>query len=183
TAVAQAAKWLKIPRGPVVVTISSSRTVDEVLKALRPTEARFLQSSPEGEGKAAAARARRAGLTARVIPDTHAGRTLLDADLVVMGADAIGPTVVNKIGSRALALLAADSKVPAYVFADRTKLVPPSIALRAVPPYEPFDASLVAAIITEDGPVRPATLRSVRSREVAKQIWRAAGFRGDPPGS
>ncbi|MFP5224379.1 MAG: hypothetical protein ACLGH3_02300, partial [Actinomycetota bacterium] len=42
TAVAQAAKWLKIPRGPVVVTISSSRTVDEVLKALRPTEARFL---------------------------------------------------------------------------------------------------------------------------------------------
>lgn len=112
-------------------------------------------------------------------------RAIGDADLVLLGADAIGPLVANKIGSRAVALLAADLGVRCYAFADRSKSLPSSIVSRAVPPYESFPAGSLTAVITEDGPLRAGDLRRIEQKEVPRALWRAAGFSGVPtePGS
>jgi len=128
----------------------------------------------------------RAGIDVTVIPDSVAALLLRDgrADLVIVGADRIvgNGDVANKVGTYALAALAAFHKVPFYVAAptstfDRSlsdgeaipietrsadevrrgfgRLTAPQDADVFAPAFDVTPAALVTAIITEQGILRP----------------------------
>ena len=65
--------------------------------------------------------------------DAALGDALVDADAVIVGADAVGPEwFLNKIGTRMLAASASQQGVPVYVVASRDKFVSPPLADRLV---------------------------------------------------
>ncbi len=127
----------------------------------------------------------RAGIPVTVVTDSMAGALMASGvvDLVIVGADAVAPdgTVVNKIGTYGLAVLADYHAVPFYVAAPSTTLEPRLEAMDIpveerddtevrscgdrllVPPdasvWNPaFDRTpphLITAILTEAGILRP----------------------------
>ncbi len=105
------------------VTLSRSAAVEGALLARRGP-ARVLESRPLGEGRALAERLRAAGIEVALYPDAAMALALDGCAAAVIGADALleGGAVVNKIGSRPFALLAAAAKVPCYVIAESLKL-------------------------------------------------------------
>jgi methylthioribose-1-phosphate isomerase len=114
-----------------------------------------------------------AGIPHAVIADSAAGSLMArgDVDLVVTGADRIAANgdTANKIGTYSLAVLAAHHGIPLYVVAPTSTLDPETPDGSAIPIEErdpaeltsrfparnpAFDvtpASLIAAIVTEDG--------------------------------
>lgn len=135
-----------------VLTHSYSSTVLAALRLRRPATVRCTISLPGGEGRLMADAI---GPGAEVVPDEAA----LDADAVVVGADAVTPTaVVNKVKTRGLAEAAARTGVPIYVLAGGTKLVGEEI-----PVTEPFEATplvRVTGVVTEEGLLSPAEARA-----------------------
>jgi len=118
----------RFPRGAEhVVTLSRSQTVLLALSSLgrtrRPSRVSVLESFPGGEGRLFAHDLRRAGLSARTVPDRAGLRVAAAADLVVIGADAVfsDMSVVHKVGTRALARTASAAGVPVVVVAGRSK--------------------------------------------------------------
>jgi translation initiation factor 2B subunit (eIF-2B alpha/beta/delta family) len=116
-------------------------------------------------------------------------------DAVLVGADAVlaDGSVVNKAGTRALALAAAHEGVPTYVAAARDKVRPDEVVhgesgdaaavydgdepVRvACPTFDRTPAALVDGVVTEDGVLDVATVR-----EVAAEHRRAAGWDRDEP--
>lgn len=149
------ARWIGTGRSLTVVTWSDSSALMSALEALAPRirEVRCGISEPGGEGSRLASRSRRRGLTASTFLDADAPRALDGADLVLIGADAIGGLIVNKVGSRMLLTLARSQGVSSYAVAASSKLLPSSISERAATgAFESFDAALLEAVITEDGP-------------------------------
>jgi translation initiation factor eIF-2B subunit delta len=112
-----------LPSRAVVLTLSYSSTV---LAALSRRDLRVVvgESLPGGEGRTTARRLSRDGITARVVPDTMMAVAAQRADCGVVGADAVTPdTVINKVGTRLLALACQDADIPCYVLADSSKFV------------------------------------------------------------
>jgi methylthioribose-1-phosphate isomerase len=125
----------------------------------------------------------RAGIPHVVIADSAAGSLMArgEVDLVVTGADRIAANgdTANKIGTYSLAVLAAHHEIPFYV------LAPTSTIDRALsdgsgipieerdatevtsrfparnPAFDVTPASLIAAIVTEDGVHRPPYVESL----------------------
>ncbi len=108
-----------------------------------------------GEGQKTARLLRRQGARVRVVPDTLMCESLAAAHLALVGADAVTPRlVVNKVGTRMLALAARDARRPCYVVADRSKWVPTSRPVPVYRPSQPFEATprrLFGVIVGEDG--------------------------------
>ena len=121
-----------VPPGARILALSRSSTVlTALLEAGRRggLEVVCLESRPGLEGRRLAEELAAAGIQATVAPDAAVATLVADCDLALVGADAIGDDgVVNKIGTRALALAARAAGVPCYVVADRTKLLPPGSA-------------------------------------------------------
>ena len=111
-------------------------------------------------------------------------------DAVLVGADAVlaDGSVVNKAGTRALALAAAHEGVPTYVAAARDKVRPDEVVhgesgdvtavydgdepVRvACPTFDRTPADLIDGVVTEDGVLDAAAVR-----EVAAGLRRAAGW-------
>lgn len=159
----------------VVATISYSSTVMRALAIGKPREVRVLESRPGSEGALLAKTLERLGVRVRLFPDSSLRRVLdekggsANADLVVLGADAVGEScVANKVGSGALAALAKQLNVEVIVVTDSTKAWPwedcsvfeensvreytvevyGSIKVRII---EAFEASLVDMVATEHG--------------------------------
>jgi len=125
-----------------------------------------------------------AGIPHAVIADSAAGSLMAlgEVDLVVTGADRIAANgdTANKIGTYSLAVLAAHHGIPFYVVAPSSTLdretpdgsgIPieerdPAELTARFPARNPaFDvtpASLIAAIVTEDGVHRPPYAESLR---------------------
>ena len=143
-----------IPQGAHVVTISYSSTVVAVL-GRHDLTVTIAQSLPGGEGQKTARLLRRQGARVRVVPDTLMCESLAAAHLALVGADAVTPRlVVNKVGTRMLALAARDARRPCYVVADRSKWVPTSWPVPVYRPSQPFEATprrLFGVIVGEDG--------------------------------
>jgi len=122
-----------------VVTLSRSRSVLGALSTLpttrRPTEVLVLESLPGGEGRGFARDLRRAGLRARVVPDSEGEKAVGTADLVVIGADAVyaDGSVAHKVGTRSLARAAFRRGVPVVVVAGRSKFTGRPALRRALP--------------------------------------------------
>ena len=136
----EAAERIAVEAAPllhgVIVTSSYSSTV---LRALGRNRARLErvfvgEGRPRLEGRATARELAQAGTPVVLVTDALASHSVVEADAVVVGADAVTASgaVVNKAGTYALALAARDRKVPFYVLADTLKLWP----RREPPPLE-----------------------------------------------
>lgn len=112
-----------------VTTISNSQTVYLFLLQLKKadvlTETYSLYSYPGGEGASFARRLSRAGIQTRLVADSQMCFAVSRSDLVVSGCDMVIPSqgVINKAGSKPLALCAARRGVGFYVVAESLKKV------------------------------------------------------------
>lgn len=164
-----AAGWALPRRGARVLTHSASSVVIATLERAGPPRIASIEctaSLPGGEGRALAARLRRMGFPARVVPDAGLARACAAAHVVLVGADAITPAaVVNKAGTMPLALTARECGVPVYALTGTSKMAPAWIwnpdraTAYDATPLEVFDA-----VVTERGPMRTAGLRRAASR-------------------
>jgi methylthioribose-1-phosphate isomerase len=147
----------------------------------------------------------RAGIPHTVIADSAAGSLMGAGEVtqVVTGADRIAANgdVANKIGTYSLAVLAAHHGIPFYVVAP-TSTLDPATATGADIPIEERDAtevtsrfparnpafdvtpaSLITAIVTEEGVHRPPFAESLprqdSERALASASWAAADQEGE----
>jgi translation initiation factor eIF-2B subunit delta len=140
-----------LPARAEVLTLSYSSTV---LAALSRRDLRIVvaESLPGGEGRATARRLSRKGITARVVPDAMMAVAAHRVDCAVVGADAVTPdTVINKVGTRLLALACRDAGIPCYVLADSSKTVSPEWPLPDLTRHRLFEATprhIFAAVVS-----------------------------------
>ncbi len=119
--------------GSLVLTYSHSAAVRMVLlRALaagRRFEVACSESRPVGEGVSLARRLALAGVPVHLMTDAALPGWMGQADLLLVGADAVMQTgVANKTGTEPLAQAARRARVPAYVLADSSKWLPPALA-------------------------------------------------------
>jgi len=176
--------------GDALVTLSRSGTVERALSSADPECLLVAESRPGGEGVGVAERRAAAGDDVLLAPDAALPWLLADGayDAALVGADTVlaDGRVVNKVGTRALALAAAREDVPLYVVAARDKISPGTDHhLETVDPATVYDgdadlsvaaplfdvtpSDLIAGFVTEDGTLDPAEVESVADdhRELA----------------
>ncbi len=117
-----------VPSGGTVLVHSASSTVRHLLEHAS-SRIRFdvtcTRAMPIGEGAEMAADLRALGFRVELIDDDAAIEVLPGMDLVLAGADAIGPTqVINKVGTAVLAGAARAVGVPFYLVAATDKILP-----------------------------------------------------------
>jgi len=119
-----------------VVSLSCSGSVVVALRAIRATRAVHVscsESRPALEGRRLAAELVAASIPVTYFSDAAVAHALGNADVVLVGADAIAPTwFLNKTGTRMLAAAATHQGVPVYVVASRDKFVGRDLAERLV---------------------------------------------------
>jgi len=169
-----------VPKGPIL-THSHSATVMAVLGRLAQRGAPIVvtESNPLGEGRTAARLLAERGLPVRLIADAQAGLFMSQMAAVLVGADTVfaDGTVVNKVGTLALALLARRARVPFFVATESLKVAPTrwkasreALALEGSPEAPPalyFDLTpprLITALITEEGVFKPRQLAPLARR-------------------
>jgi len=120
-----------------LLTHSHSGTVESVLTGLvanAPGRSKHIivtQSHPGDEGITSARALARAGGRVTLIADAACGLYMPEVHAVVIGADSVRDdgSVVNKIGSYPLALVARSQNVPVYVLCEMLKIAPTSLPL------------------------------------------------------
>ncbi len=168
-----------------VLTHSLSGTVQAVLLACRNQleQVYVTEGRPRCEGRATAQVLAAAGIPVTLLTDAEAGLFIPSCTAVVVGADSIlaDGAVINKVGTFLLALAARAQRpqsVPFLVLAEQLKIAPfttphleemdPAEVLPSPPPpgisarniyFDRTPASLVSAIITEQGPLSRAQVR------------------------
>lgn len=164
-----------------VLTYSRSGTVIAALeRALADHELTVVTSEarPGREGLSLARQLHEAGAEVELTYDAHLGNLAGEADLVLVGADAIAADAfVNKTGTRSLLQEAQRAGTPAWVLASSDKLwpaalgraprtrvqadwhpdVPDQIDVQA-PLFEQVPLARADRIVTEDGPREPEEL-------------------------
>jgi translation initiation factor 2B subunit (eIF-2B alpha/beta/delta family) len=119
-----------IAEGSTLITISHSSTVQHALLHALHAGRRFsvicAESRPACEGRETAATLALHGIPVTLVVDAAAVAAVEEAQLVLVGADLLNNTgVVNKVGTRALALAAQASGVPLYTLCSSEKFLPP----------------------------------------------------------
>jgi translation initiation factor 2B subunit (eIF-2B alpha/beta/delta family) len=159
-----------------VYTLSRSGTVEDILLALgrrgAVTRLFVAESRPGGEGIALAQALATGRLPVTLVADAACGVFMAEVNCVVLGADSLRAdgSVVNKVGSYPLAVMAHAEGKPVYVICETLKIAAPDfpfaleemdpaellpdgvVGIAARNPY--FDmtpASLIASYITEKG--------------------------------
>jgi eIF-2B alpha/beta/delta-like uncharacterized protein len=116
-----------IPMGAVIITLSESATVEEIIKQAhlehKISRVIILESRPLLEGLNMADRLLKIGLSVTVIVDAAMGFFCKEADLAIIGADTIQSdgSLVHKVGTYPLALTCSALKKPFYVASDTLK--------------------------------------------------------------
>ncbi|MGP8158237.1 MAG: hypothetical protein ACLPWO_01295 [Thermoplasmata archaeon] len=156
----------RFPRGThEVVTLSRSQTVLLALSSLprtrRPARVSVLESLPGGEGRLFVRDLRRAGLSARLVPDRAGPAVAISADLVIIGADAVfsDGSVAHKVGTRSLARAASKARVPVVVVAGRSKFTGRPAPRRPLPAWFDRTPSRFVSEIWTDAGVRAGGAR------------------------
>ena len=166
-AAADGLRWAVGRRRVTVVTCSASGSVERALDrvATRVAGVRCMVSLPGGEGRPLAKRLERAGFETEVVPDAAVARACDDADLVLVGADAVTEEgVVNKIGTYPLALAAFEAGIGCYAIATTSKFVPASLGLDRDERFETTPLSMFDAVLTERGPRRSGAIKRAIAR-------------------
>jgi translation initiation factor eIF-2B subunit delta len=111
-----------------VITLSRSGTVLEILKLWHQKNKKLkvtvCESRPKFEGRLMAKELSAKGIKVELITDAMMGLYVPKVDAAVVGADVVlkNGNVVNKVGSKALALLCRECKKPFYVVTSKSKL-------------------------------------------------------------
>ena len=117
-----------IPDAAVVITLSQSSTVEEVLRrgylAKKISRVIVAESRPLCEGLSFAKRLLKLGIPVTVITDAALGFFCKDADLAIVGADTVqnDGSILHKVGTYPLALACHDHHIPFYVVCDTLKI-------------------------------------------------------------
>jgi translation initiation factor 2B subunit (eIF-2B alpha/beta/delta family)/8-oxo-dGTP pyrophosphatase MutT (NUDIX family) len=177
--------------GASVATLSRSGTVRAALERARPAVL-IGESRPAREGADVAAALADAGLDVTLTTDAALPAELgaRDPDAVLVGADAVlaDGSVVNKVGTRGLALAAARENVPVYVVAAAAKVRPdervhaeageavdlydgPAPVSVANPVFDRTPADLVTGVVTERGVLDGDDVRAVAAEHRANAAW------------
>lgn len=178
----------------VVLTLSRSGTVATALRRGDPAAVWILESRPGREGVRMAETVADAGTPVTLAVDAAAAHLLEReaVDIVLVGADAIGPdgAVRNKVGTRTLARAAAAADVPVHVVAATDKVSPTPVDAGPAGPTAPvydgdrevgvsyplFDrtpADVITAVHTETGTLETAAVRDIARRHRERRQWRA----------
>lgn len=110
-----------------IMVHSNSGTIREVFKLLsqQHTSIHFYQtlSAPAEEGRVQAHDLAQMGFKVTLIPDVLAAEKMKLSDYLILAADQIrAKTIVNKVGSHAMAMLAQEFNVPVIVLSESRKL-------------------------------------------------------------
>src|SRR5215813_1849512 len=170
-----------ISENSVVLTHSRSSTVLAALLNAAGAGRRFAllatESRPMFEGRQLAETVSRAGIHVTGIVDAAAALVMDTVDVVLVGADRVTPGhVLNKVGTRMIALAARDLGIPVYSLADTSKFIghPPTGSQPNAPDaevwpdhppavsvinryFEEVPVGLFTAIVTERGPLLELT--------------------------
>ena len=177
--------------GDAVVTLSLSGTVRSALDRARPAVL-IGESRPGGEGSDVAADLAEAGLDVTLTTDSALASELADRDVdaALVGADAVlaDGSVVNKVGTRSLALAADREGVPLWVVAAAAKIRPDervhgetadaaevyggdAPVSVATPVFDRTPADLVAGVVTERGVLDGDGVRTVAATHRSNAAW------------
>lgn len=155
--------------GQAVLTLSRSGSVRETLAAASPEAVYVAESRPGGEG-VQVAEALDETTPVTLLPDSAIAHTLWSEgiDAVLVGADTVlaDGRLINKVGTRGVALVAAYENVPVYAVTAADSISPDATAQDLEPSgfYDgDADLSVIApmfdvtpadrvTVITEDGP-------------------------------
>jgi len=182
-----------IGEGATILTHSRSSTVLAALKQAKASGKCFrviaTESRPMLEGRAMAESLARANISVALIADAAASSVLEKADGVLIGADKVTPEyLINKVGTRMIALAARERDVPAYAICDTSKFTSIQANLTAdqrsagelwpaAPQgvevlnsyFEPTPLDYFTAIITEVGNLQPQQARQRAEEMVIHQ--------------
>lgn len=120
----------RIRHDSVILTHCHSSTVTNLLKQAKREGKSFemicTETRPIFQGQTTAKEMLEIGVKTSFIVDSAARFFMNDVDLVLVGADAITSegNVINKIGTSAVALVAAESRTPFYVVSELLKFDP-----------------------------------------------------------
>ena len=174
-----------------VFTISDSSTVADVVLGVGVKNVVVTESRPQMEGRNLAERLAGEGVNVLLVVDAAAAMFMESADVAVVGADSVlyDGNVVNKVGTRIVALAARDQGVPFYVVCSTSKFNVMNYLGRGVeleekdpaevaeiegvnvrnPYFEVVPGRLVTGIITEMGVMESLDIRR-RMEEMRKQV-------------
>jgi translation initiation factor 2B subunit (eIF-2B alpha/beta/delta family) len=153
----RAAKIIAVMLGPdisgTVMTHSASGTVHEALIHTPPERVVCTVSEPSGEGRGLAAELKAEGIEVELIADEEGPAAAQESDLVLLGADTVfrDGSLINKVGTLAIASAAKEAGVTVIVACETFKLAP----FDPQPPTEDiFDlvpATMIDRVVTEEG--------------------------------
>ncbi|RQG96506.1 NUDIX domain-containing protein [Natrarchaeobius chitinivorans] len=188
-----------------IATLSRSGTVSAAIRKGTPSRLFVAESRPAREGvdvaeELASDPAVDASVT--VHTDAAAAHVLADEEIdrVVVGADTVLPdgSVVNKTGTRTLAVAAAREGVPVTAVAatdkvstregvnlesgDQTAVYDGDAAIDVLnPTFDVTPADCVEEVVTEDGRLEPAAIRAVAETLERLESWRDGESTGGEP--
>ncbi|WP_226004570.1 NUDIX domain-containing protein [Natrinema salinisoli] len=188
--------------GDSVATLSRSGTVLEALETGEPSRVFVAESRPAREGIDVAERlSETTDSTVSVHTDAALAHVLAreDIDRVVIGADTVLPdgSVVNKTGTRTLAIAADREGIPVSVVAatdkistredvnlesgDRTAVYDGDASIDVLnPTFDVTPADCVTEVVTERGALEPADIEAVVEELRELEGWRDVGEPPDP---
>ena len=123
----------RIRDGMTVFTHCHSSTVTYLLRKAKESGRTFevicTETRPVFQGRITAREMVDLGVKTTLIVDSAARSFMKEADIVIVGADAITSegNVVNKIGSSTIALLAHEARIPFYVVSELLKFDPATL--------------------------------------------------------
>ena len=180
-----------IEEGATVMTHSRSSTVVAAFERAHVEGRKYrvfaTESRPMKEGRTLAEALSRGGLNVTIIADAAAAALMPVTDLVLLGADRVEPeSVVNKIGTRMIALAARELGVRVYALCDTSKFVAswpleaeddhpgnelwpdaPAGVLIVNRYFEPTPIEHISGVVTENGLLSP---REAGKQAAAQQL-------------
>lgn len=182
----------RIREGSTIFTHCHSSTATHMLWKAKEEGKTFqvicTETRPAFQGRITAKEMLALGVKTTFIVDSAARSFIHDADIVIVGADAITSegNVVNKIGSASIALLARESRKPFYVVSELLKFDPatlygeyekieersrdeiwkeaPAELIVRNPAFDVTPRDLIHGIICEEGIVSPQSVAEVVHR-------------------
>jgi translation initiation factor 2B subunit (eIF-2B alpha/beta/delta family) len=172
--------------GKTVLTNSYSSSVLRAAGFAKGNKVRFIvaESRPLFEGRKTARELARMGFAVTLISDAACSIFIEEADLVLVGADTILPdgSLVNKVGTKLIALAAYGRTIPFHAVTQRVKIAPDrkhfeieekegreisrpigKVTMRN-PYFDVTPSKYVTAIITEDGIMHAKEVRRFAQR-------------------
>lgn len=121
--------------GKIILTLTSSELVKRTFLALKQKKVKaiVLESRPLQEGERMALDLARHGIPTTLIIDAAFPTLENEVDALLIGADRIGKTLVNKVGTRLLLEWAKSRKKPVFIVCQTSKFVPSSWCLQPLP--------------------------------------------------